>query len=834
MKNFDYKKAIPHVIAVLFFILITVIYYSPATLHGKILKQDDITRNVEMSKEINDFRAATGKEALWTNSMFGGMPAYNISVNYNANLINKVSRILNIGFTHPLGILFITLLGFYLLLICLNINPWLSIFGAVAYAFSSYFFIIIEAGHNSKAATIAYIAPVIAGVILSFRGKYFWGGILTALSLALAIRASHPQITYYLFFIVLFYGIIEFINAIKYKTFPRFFKATGVLIIAVIIAVGTSASSLWATYEYGKYSTRGKSELTFDKNNKTSGLDKDYATSWSYGKVETMTLLIPDFMGGSSTASLGKNSETYKMLNDNGVPNAEEHIKYLPLYWGTQPFTSGPVYVGAIIFFLFIFGLFVVKGTFRWWLLFVTIFSVLLAWGRNFMPLTDFFLDHFPGYNKFRSVSMILVMAEFAMPLMAVLVLNKIFEEEIDVKRIFKHLKNSFYIVGGICLLFALFGGSLFNFVGSGDSELKDSLGSAGWPENLINGMLATLPADRASLLRSDSWRSLIFIVLSAVTIWAVLYKKIKKEYAYVILIALVLVDMWSIDRRYLNNDDFITKQKENSMHEPTQADQYILQDQSPDYRVLNLAVNTFNDASTSYFHKSIGGYHGAKMKRYQELIEFHIAKEIQEMYVAFKDHPSDTTIDEALSKLGVINMLNTRYIIYNSDAPPLRNKYASGNAWFVDNYKLVNNADEEITQLNKINPAATALIDKRYSDMVKNYKNSFDSTASIKLESYKPNELIYNSKTSKEQIAVFSEIFYDKGWNVYVDDEKKPYFRADYVLRAMVVPAGQHKIEFRFEPILYSVGEKVSLASSLLILLVAFGGIVFELKRKI
>lgn len=797
MQKFNFKQILPHIVAIVLFLIISCAYFYPQ-LQGKTLQQSDIRNHAGMSKEITEYKAATGEQALWTNSMFSGMPTYLIGVTYTSNLCLQVFKITNIFCDRPANFVFVSLLGFYLSLLIFGITPWLAIAGSVAFAFSSYFFIIIDAGHASKAAALAYMAPIIAGMYLTFNKKIILGSLLMGFFLALQLIINHLQITYYTMLVILVYGIFQFVHSFKQKEIKNFALATAALVVTSLLAVGSNAAAILLTYEYGKESMRGVSELTDDISNKTSGLDKDYATSWSYGKAETMTLLIPNFMGGSSSGELGTSSNTYELLKQSYGENAKQVIKHLPLYWGEQPFTSGPVYVGAIVFFLFILGLFIVKGHLKWWLLTVTILSILLAWGRNFMWFTDIFLDYFPGYNKFRTVSMILVIAEFSMPLLAIFTLKKIVEKEITKEQLMKPFKYTLIFVGSIILLFILLPGMFFDFTSANDKELPAAL-------------LPAIIQDRESLLRSDALRSLIFILLSAGLIYAFVINKLKSGYFYILLTFLFLIDMWPIATRYMSSDSFVTKLEAKTSFKPTRADIEILKDKDPDYRVLNLSVNTFNDASTSYFHKSIGGYHGAKMKRYQELIDKHISK----------------------NNMQVLNMLNTKYVIVpTKDQDPVaqQNPNALGNAWFVKSYRIVANADEEIKAIEKFSAKDEAIIDKRFSNVLGDMKINFDSTASIKLTTYSPNQLVYESKSNAEQLAVFSEIYYDKGWNAYIDGAIVPHFRVNYVLRAMRIPFGNHKIEFKFQPKSYDTGNKISLASSALLLLLLIGVFVKEL----
>ena len=804
-KAFDFRKMLPYATAIVVFLLIIIIYFYPV-LEGKKFDSSDVTHFQGMAKEIIDYREKTGEEILWTNSMFVGMPAFQISMNYANNLMKYVHRIIRLGYQLPVGMVIIYLLGFYFLLMTLKVNPWLSIAGAIAFAFSSYFFIIFEPGHTSKAYAIGFMAPVLASIILTYRGKYLQGAILTAFFLSLEITSNHPQITYYLLIMVVIYGLVELINHYRQKQMAGFMKASGVLVLAALLAVLTNTSILWSTYEYSKASIRGKTELTSDMANRTSGLDKDYATNWSYGIPETMTLLIPNFNGGSSQGSLSKNSETYKELTRNRVPNADKLIKALPLYWGTQPSTSGPVYVGALVFFLFIFSIFYLKGPLKWWGLAVTVLSIMLSWGKNFMPLTNFFLDYFPMYNKFRAVTMILVMAELTMPLLAFIALEQ-FLRKINIVPAIKQLKISLYIVGGLLLLFILFAGSLFSFSGKNDALM-----------GLPDWLLPAIQADRLKLFRTDAIRSLIFILLTFGLLWAFAKGKLKLTYVLIIIPLLVLADMWPVNKRYINDDDFVKKSLADNPYQPSKADLAILKDTDPSYRVYNFGESFDGSARTSYFHKNIGGYHGAKIRRYQEIVDHCLITERQKLADAFSGEAISP--EEALRKSSVFNMLNTRYYIFNPNAEPLENPYALGNAWFVKGYQIVGNADAEIAALADFRPDSIAIVDKRFEGYLKDFTSSASAGSTIELRSYSPNRLLYQYSAKSDELAVFSEVYYTPGWNAYIDGKKMPHFRADYLLRAMVVPAGDHQVEFRFEPRSFYTGEKVSFGASLLIIL--------------
>jgi len=820
MKNIDFKKLLPYLAAVVIFLVITMTYFSPL-LEGKKIFQSDIAQFKGMSKEIVDFRAKTGQEPLWTNSMFGGMPSYQISTKYTSNLFGSLDKILTLGLPHPASLVFLYFLGFFVLLLVLGVDPWLSIAGAIAFALSSYFFAIIDAGHNSKAHAIGLMTFAIAGVILTMKRKYIWGGIMTAVFLSLEIKANHPQITYYMGIIIMLLLLFQLIQAIREKKLVPYFKIAGVLTISLLFAILTNITSLWATAEYGSYTIRGKSELTSDKGDKTSGLDKSYATQWSYGVGETMTLLIPDFYGGSSGVKISEKSKIVEALKTNGVPDETvTQFTSQPLtfiYWGAQPSTSGPVYVGAIICLLFLLGLFIVRGPIKWWLLTATILSIVLSWGHNFMPVTNFFLDYFPGYNKFRAVTMILVIAEFAMPLLGILALKEICDRKLDQKKFFRALQIAFIITGGIALFFALFPGMFLDFVGANDRYVQQQYQFPEW-------LMQAIRDERMRLLKMDAIRSFVFILLAAGLIWAFIFSKIKKQYIYMGLAVLILADMFTVDKRFVNNDSFTSSSRVENPFEPSAADTQILQDKDPDFRVLNLTTNTFNDAGTSYYHKSLGGYHGAKLRRYQELIENGIRPEIE---IFAKTISNDST--------PVLNMLNAKYIIIpGQDKQPTAfpNQKALGNGWFVDAVNLVDNADAEIRAIRNFDPAKEAIVNKSFSDELKSFTPRKDSADFIRLDSYAPNALAYNYHSANRGLAVFSEIYYPKGWNAYVDGKLTPHFRADYVLRAMVLPAGDHKLLFKFEPKVYSVGEMISLISSIILLVIILFMAVVEFRK--
>ena len=811
------KNLLPHIAAVLGFLILSIIYFSPV-LDGKQLNQHDTSTSIGASKEIGDYNRTHDDLALWTNSMFSGMPAYLIGLP-TKTVLSAVYSLTNLNHWRPVSFAFLYFIGFYIALLLFGVNPWLAIIGALAFGFSSYNFIIIAAGHNTKAIAIAYMAPIIAGIYYALRKNLWMGGAVFSLFLALQIFANHIQITYYTLLIVLVLSATELYYFIKEKRLMEFARRVGFLAVFALLAVASNTSRLWTTYEYGKYSIRGESELSHDKENQTSGLDKDYATAWSYGIGETLTLLIPNFRGGSSMSGLDAESESAKVLNQNGVPNANNAVRGLG-YWGDQPFTSGPVYVGAIIFFLFILGLFLIKGRIKYWILIATVLSIVLAWGNNLMAVTDIFLDYFPGYNKFRTVSMILVIASFTMPLLAILTVQKIVDGKIDKRDWQKGLMWSLGLTAGLSLIFSLLPGVAGSFLSAGDAQMPD------W-------LKPSLILDRKELLRGDAFRSTVFIVLAAGLLWAYVSQKLKLNTALSILGLLILIDLWTVDRRYLNNDNFIAAQQAKVPFIAAKADQEILKDNDPNYRVLNITVSTFNDASTSYFHKSIGGYHGAKFRRYQELIDIHLNKEIQQISQSLPKVRSMSGLDSIFRDLKVLNILNMKYLIYNPNAAPARNSHAMGSVWLVDRYKLAENADQEIALLNQIDPSKEMVVNKKFADHLSGLSLKNDTTATISLTSYSPNKLEYLYKGSGEALAVFSEIYYPKGWNAYIDGKEAPHFQADYVLRSMVIPAGEHKIEFRFEPKSFLTGSTIASLSSVVLLLLLIGIFAREFVRK-
>jgi hypothetical protein len=810
------QTVLPHLIAVVIFIVMSFIYFYPV-LEGKVLKANDSTVSKINSKEIQEFRDKNGREPLWTNSIFGGMPAYLISTKYPGNLVKYADAVIRI-FKMPVSVLFLSMLGFYILLLIFGVNSWLAITGAIAFGFSSFFFQILGAGHNTQAIALAYMAPMIGAIYYTYRYDALKGALFTTLVVALEIQANHPQITYYALICLLIFGIVEFVYALKNNTVVKFLKTSALLIIPFIIAVGINFASLYTTYEYGKYSIRGKSDLTGENKNATSGLNKDYITTWSYGVDETFNLLIPDYKGGSSRP-FDRNSDTFKALTQN---NNQAAANQLQKYWGTQPGTDGPHYVGAIVLFLFVLGIILIKGPEKWWLAAATILSVILSWGKNFMWFSNIFIDYFPGYNKFRAVTMTLVIAEFCIPLLGFLALRDIFNGKTTKKDILRGLKIAAGITGGFTLLLIIFPGIAGSFL---------SQNEGGVPEWLKTALIS----DRKFLLRSDALRSLVFILLSSGIILGFIFDKLRKEYAILILALLVVLDLWAVDKRYLDADRFERPAAIQKSFAPTVADAFILRDPSQ-FRVLNLATSTFNDNSpTSYFHKSIGGYHGAKMERYAELIDTSFYPGINRFGTAAGKAKSVEELQQIFNETTFpsLDMLNTKYVIYNPGAPPLINPRALGNAWFVEKPVFVEGAIKEISMMNSFDPSKEAIIGDNFKDKISKSSYPVIANEKIALVSYQPDELHYKYSASEEKLAVFSEIYYPAGWKSYIDGKESPYFRTDWVLRGMIVPAGDHEIKFIFKPGSYIIGNKVSLASSVLLILLFSGYFVAKFRMK-
>jgi len=815
------RKSGPYIIAVVLFMIISVVYFSPV-LEGKKLQSSDGTQFKGMSKEIVDYREATGKEALWSNNMFSGMPAYLTSTLYPGELISKIQKSIT-AISQPVMILTFSFVFFFILCVLLDISLWPAFVGSLAYGFMTFLFAFISTGHLTKAHALSYMSLIVAGVLLAFKKNKIGGSLIVALGLSLMLSANHLQMTYYAAILIIILGITYFVFAVKEKTLPDFAKTTVFLLIAVLFAVGTNFSRLYTTYEYGKYSMRSQSELSLNDENKTSGLDKKYILDYSYDLGEAMTAFIPRFKGGGMSEPLSTSSETYKFFAEaQGAEKAKKAVESgMPMYWGSQPISGAPFYFGAVLCFLFVLGIFLVKGKDKWWLVAVFVFSLLLSLGKNFSFLTNLMLDYFPGYNKFRDVKNIIVIQQFAMALLGALAIKEIYERKISHTEFMKGLKYAFGITGGIALFFAILPGMAGTFSGNTDAQYLQM----GYPQQFINALIA----DRQSALQVDSFRTFVFVFLAAAGLWAYWNNQIKAQYAIALWLSLVLVDMWSVDKRYLNNDNFTSKREIAAPFQEMPVDKEIKKDKDLYYRVLNLQ-NPFADARTSYFHKSLGGYHGAKMKRYNELIGYGIEPEMRTLIAGFKKPDS---IDSVMSTLPVINMLNTKYYIYDLNQPPLANSHALGNAWLVKDAKIVGTADEEVASLNNFDPKSTAIINKSFENELNGFKAA-SGEGDIKLTEYKPNYLKYEATVnSSAQLAVFSEIYYPKGWKSFIDGKETAHIQADYVLRAMIIPAGKHQIEFKFEPQSYYRGNKISLASSILLLLAIAGYLVYIVRNK-
>lgn len=831
------KKLLPDLIAILAFVLLSFAYFFPADIENRILFQHDTAAGAGAGQEVKEYYEQTGERSRWTNSLFGGMPMYQIAPSYDSTKsLQWVQKAYQLFLPDYVCLTFMLMLGFYILLRVFGIPVWLAGLGGIMWAFSSYFFILISAGHIWKFITLAYVPPTIAGIVLAYRGKLLWGGILTALFVALQITSNHVQMSYYFFFVILFFVGAYFEKAWRTKTLPQFFKASAVLIVAALVGIAANVSNLYHTYAYSKETMRGKSELvqTGDAAKQTSsGLDRDYITQWSYGIDETLTLLVPNFKGGAS-AALSQSETAMSKAN----PMYSSLYGSLTQYFGTQPMTSGPVYVGAFVLFLFVLGCFIVKGPLKWALIGATFFSIVLSWGKNFMPLTDFFIDYVPLYNKFRAVSSILVIAEFTIPLLAIFALKRLLEEPEILKQEKKPLGISLLLTAGIALLLAVAPGSIGSgYVPAQEAQmLQNAVNQQMIPANELSGILANLGEMRAELVSSDALRSFIIIGIGCSLLWLYASGKLRSSLTIAGITILCLADMWGVNKRYLNDAQFVPHSIRTETFTKTNTDELILQDTSLDYRVLNFATSTFDDNNTSYWHKSVGGYHPAKLRRYQEMIEHHISPEMQAAYKAIATAGGEMDSVDA-NKFRILNMLNTKYFIFPAgqqrQTVPILNPHAYGNAWFVNKVQYVNNANEEIDALDSIIPTETAVVDARFKDVLKGATESYkDSLSSICLTSYAPNRLTYETNNAQDGIAVFSEIYYPDGWHVTIDGQPAELARADYILRTMYVPAGQHTIEMRFDPTSLHVTEGIAYGA-LALLVIGISVAVLIAKRK-
>ena len=816
------KKLLSIIGAILFFAAITLVYFSPV-LQGKRVKQHDIEMHLGMSQEITDYRNATGEETLWTNAPFGGMPTWNISVKPKGNLTNPLFQALKIGMPQSLGSVFICMLSFFILLLVLDCGFWISFIGAIAYGFTSYLFIVIGAGHNAKAMAMAYMPAVIAGVLLTYKGRYLWGWLLTAFALAFEIRTGHLQITYYLALIIVMLVIAELISDIMKKQLGHFIKASVGLVVAALIGVLTCSTTLYGNYEFGKETTRGKPVLTRNESNQTKGLDRDYITQWSYGKGETWSLLIPNAKGGAS-AYIGKQNPALEKADR----QFRDSIAQSNAYWGDQPGTSGPVYVGAIVVFLFVLGALTVKGKLKWALLIATLLSILLSWGKNFMGFTNFFLDYIPGYDKFRAVSMTLVIAEVTMPLLGFLGLAEIVKNPDNFKKNQKHFFIALGITAGFCLLFYAAPKLFFSFLSQGETEQFAAM-SKGKDGAIYATFASQLESVRIAIFRKDAMRSLLFIILAAVPLFLYGKGKLKGQIAFPILAVLVLADMFPIDKRYLNNDNFVNKQKAQNPYTASVADKAILEDTTLDYRVADITKDMFNDASTCYFHKSLGGYCGAKLRRYQDVITQYLGGELNQLRSA----KTGEDLVQSLSQTKVMNMLNTKYVIYNPNSQPFQNPFAYGNAWMVNDIQWVDTPNEEIDAIATTDLQRTAIMSKEFKQQVENYSLTDSLKGQIELTDYQPNKLTYHFNANSDQLVVFSEIWTSKGWKMTVDGQEHPLLRANYLLRCALIPSGEHEIMMEYKPKAYTTCNTVVFISSLVMILGLIAALLFTFKPK-
>lgn len=799
------KAFIIHFFVFVFFVIAALAYFSPV-LQGKVIDQSDIRQYTGMAKEQNDFRKKTGEEPYWTNSAFGGMPTYQLGAYYPHDYVKKLDRLIRF-LPRPADYLFIYFLGFYILLCCLKVDFRLAAIGALAFGFSTYLIIILGVGHNAKAHALAYMPMLLGGIVLTFRKKYLWGFVLTAIAMALEVGANHYQMTYYFMLLVLILGLVYLLFAIRNNDLRNFFSSIGLLLVAVVLGIAANATGLMATKEYADWSTRGTSELTINPDGSTKtatkGLDKDYITQYSYGIAESLNLFVPRLFGGSNSEDLGSDSKTYDFLIDQGISRSQalDFSKHLPLYWGDQPIVAAPAYIGAVILFLFLMGLLLVQGRAKWWLLGGVIMSLLLSWGKNFGFLTDFMIDYFPFYNKFRAVSSIQVIVELCAPILGILAVKELMDPSVEKSRKIKALKISFFTMLGLGVALFLVKTN-FSFEGASDETLKRYYGDE---------ILSLIRLDREAVYSSDLLRTLVFVLLAAVAIWLFLKEKLKGNMLILAIGVLIVVDLVGVDLRYVNKDDFVSKRKMTMPFPVTPADEQILQDKSV-YRVYD-PQEGLNGARTSFYHKSIGGYHAAKPARMQDLFDFYIYK----------------------GKIEILNMLNVKYVVQQNEESknvPTLNANANGNAWFVDSLIGVKSANEEITALGSMDLKHEAVVNTTQFTNINRFDFQVDSLATVTLTDYEPNQLIYKSSNPNAGVLVFSEMFYENGWNAYIDGQRKDHFRVNYVLRALKVPEGNHTIAFKFEPRIIETGSQITLASSILLGLIVLGGILYSVKR--
>ncbi|WP_299190370.1 YfhO family protein [uncultured Aquimarina sp.] len=798
------KRFIPHLLVIIGFIIASLAFFNPV-LSGKMIFQNDIKLYEGMAKQQKDHRKKTGEETFWNNSAYGGMPTYQLGAKFPHDYMDKLDRLIRF-LPRPADYLFLYLTSFYILLLVMRI-PWkMAILGALAFGFSAYLIIIIGVGHNSKAHAIAYFPLVIAGILLVFQKRYIWGFMLTALAMGLEIQANHYQMTYYLGLLVFVIGVTYFIDAFKRKEIPHFLKSSVILIIAAILGLATNATTLLSTSEYAETSIRGKNLLAdaTTTSSEKNGLDYEYITEYSYGKLESLNLFIPKLMGLGRASDLGKDSAFYQKLIMLGESpeNANYYANVTGLYWGAQPFVEAPPYLGITVVFLALLGLLLVKGRLRWWLLGGIILSLVLSWGKNLDFLTRFFVDYIPLYNKFRAVSSIQVILEFVVPIAAVFGLYQLFNQKTSFQERQKKFLISLGVFGGLCLIFWLFGGSLFSFKSPGDVQLAIEQ----------PGIFDALKEDRITIMKSDSLRSLIFILLIGALLWFTLKKKLSENLMLVGVGILILVDLVGVDRRSVDNESFISKRTYKSYFQPTNVDKEILKDKSY-YRVLDQARG-FNNSHTNYFFNTVNGYSAVRPRKMEDVYFGHIAK----------------------GNLQVINMLNIKYVIQQNEKRQLdvqENPSTNGPAWFIENLKFVDDYKAEFEALNNIDTKNTAVIRNDFKEELAGYKPAKDSISTISISKTDPDHLAYNSYTEKPGFLVFSETYYKDGWNAYIDGKSETIYPVNYMLRGLKVPAGKHTIEFKFEPQVVKTGSTITLASSIIFGLLFLGALFFEHKKR-
>mgnify|MGYP001824637069 CR=1 FL=1 len=828
------KFARSHLIILLGFLALALAYMSPV-LDGKVLSQHDMTQHEGMKQELTEYEAETGESAQWTNSLFSGMPAFHVGpTGGKTTFFRELAKIVRLGARtiNPIAILFTYLLCFYILLLSLRVSPWLSAIGAIAFALSSYNLIILQPGHISKAYAIAFMAPVVAGILMTYRGKYLAGGLIFLLGLGIELYYNHLQITYYLVLLSLIIVLSLGVNAIIEKHLKRFITASGVLLLAAFLALLPNISLLWVNYEISKQSLRGAPVLSTDQENQTSGLDRDYALSWSYGKAETFSLMIP-YMTGGKTAALGENERAMEKVS----PQMRETVASQNQYWGAKASTAGDNYSGAIVVFFFVLGLFLIKGPLRWWILISSMLSIMLAWGSNFPALSHFFLDHVPFYNKFRTVEMTLVIVCFNIPLLAFLAIDRIIKEPQLMEEKRKQFLLAFGLTGGLSLFFFLVPG-LFSFFTEREQMIfnQQLQGANVQYASQFRQFMDELEAARIYIFRHDAIRSFVLIALAFVLTWYFARKKLKMAWFLGGLAILITLDLWLVDQRYLNKDNFVSKRQQETSWAMTPADEYILADPDVHYRVANLTVSPWQDGTTSYYHKSIGGYHGIKLRRYQDLIDVYLSQGLQNLIGVLNDQPTQSQVDSVLARQQVLNMINTKYFILNPSSQPLRNPHAMGHGWIVNDFKLAGNADEEYLALGNTDLRQVAVVNREFEELVSDRLRHDEVSGTVELTEYRPNHMTYEVKLDQAALVVFSEVYYEGGWNAYIDGEPVPHLRANYILRALPVEAGEHTVEFDFvfEP--FEKGEKVSFAGSIFILVLLLGFLgfqVFSLFRK-